>query len=821
MNDPLRLQRVLKTLASLCQTDLGARRAAELPFARDLLEAEGRLDRIGEATLLHDSGAAIPLCPRLEVADLLAHGQRGGVLDGLELAVISKLAGTTARLVRQPRAWPMQVQRLRSDVADLPDLGLLATLLADAIDDEGHILDSASPELARLRAEVLSIASRLRRRIGELVKETDEQGLLQDEYYTLRDDRYVLPVKSSDKRVLGGVIHGTSQTGQTVYVEPPEMVEGNNQLSLALESVRREERRILAELTGLVAGQSDDFLDAAERLAALDVVLAQARLAARLDAHRPRFSNDGRVFIDRGRHPLLVLDGVQVVANSVDVVPPARWLIVSGPNGGGKTVVLSTVGLAIEMSRLGLYVTTGPDTQIPWFDAVEVVLGDAQDVEAGLSTFEGHLRAVQRAARALDGAGNRNVLILLDELASGTEPIAGSALATALLEYLGNHPTPCVGLVTTHFEALKLLPVRDPVFENAALDLDSRSLAPNYRLRMGQIGSSNPLALAGRLGLPASVVERATRLAGGGGSEVAQTLQRLEDMRHQVQERLLEIEKQQHQLDRSRTALDDQRRNEAVAAERRIEKAAAGALAQVSAALRDLEDAKRAGREGDRKRIEDAARTLSARQVELERLERQAREVREGKPQRKPLDPQKTKVDSSVWLETLNRAVVVTEVDTRNRRYRVRAGSLEQWCGEADLRELAGTDKGGPQKPPPRPAPPTGIRPLPATARQVTPDAVDMLQATDDEDTQALRTSDRTVDLRGHRVDEALREVDRALDRATVTNAPGICVIHGMGTGAVREAVRQHLRKHPQVDRFRIGIRGEGGEGVTMVWIRQ
>lgn len=818
MWNALKIQRVLDALAGLCQTDLGARRASSLPLAGDREQAEQRLDRLAEALVLQRGLQTVPMCPRLEIADLLGHAERGGVLDGLDLAVIGRLARTTAALAAQARRWPDQVHGLKDWIAgQIPDVGLLGTMLAEAIDDEGHLLDTASPTLARLRAEVVHIATRLRRRITELVRETDEAGLLQDEYFTLRDDRYVLPVKSSDKRVLGGIIHGSSQTGLTVYVEPQEMVEGNNQLALAYEAVRREEHRILQELSGFCADQSDDLLRAADLLGDVDVVMASARLAERLEAHRPLFSQDSSFRVRKARHPVLVLDGVRVVANDVRMDPPARWLIVSGPNGGGKTVVLTTLGLLVEMARLGLYVCAAQDSEIPWFDAVEVVLGDAQDLERGLSTFEGHLRAVQRA---IDAAGQKDgrLLILFDELATGTEPIAGSALATAILEHLGTAaPTAC-GCVTTHFEALKLLPLRDEAFQNAALELDPSTLTPTYRLTLGRIGSSSPFALAGRIGLPQAIVDRATQLAGGGGSEVAEMLERLELMRTELQGRVHDVEKQQRSLENARMLLEDQRKNEQKAADRRVEKLAAEALAELAKAGHELEEARRALKAGDRKQIEEAAKVVSSRQVQVERMQTDARGALTGKPRRTEANAAELLPDTVWWHEGLGRLVTIVEADPRGERIRVRAGVLEIRSNLADLRKPVP----GEVRPPQRPAERHDKRPdkKPAAPQRAVEGAAPLEGDEAFDDAIALRTPEWTVDLRGERVEEALGEVDRMLDRAVMANATGICVIHGMGTGALRDAVRQHLRRHPQVERYRPGGKGEGGDGATMVWVR-
>lgn len=813
MNESLKLRRILQAIADFCQTDVGADRSTALGAARNVDEAEQRLDRVDAAISLLRGGQPIYLCPRLNILQLLDHAARQSVLEGLELALLASVARSASRMAQAWRQWPREALVLRSDLAVLPDLSLLSAVLTDSISDDGSVLDSASRELANLRHEVVQISARLRKRVADLVKETDQAGILQDEYYTIRDDRYVLPVKVSDKRVLGGIIHGTSQTGQTVYVEPQEIVQANNQLALAVEAVRREERRILAELSQLCADHREHFTQTVEILAELDIVLAKARLSEKLLANRPSFNRSGRLDLRKARHPLLALDGAKVVANDIGILPPARWLVISGPNGGGKTVVLTTLGLTLEMARIGLPICAAIGSELPWIDNLFVVLGDEQDIDRGLSTFEGHLRAVQLAL-AIAAQKGQQALLLLDELANGTEPIAASALATAILESL-SRKTQTLGAVTTHFEALKLLALRDDTFANAALGLDGRSLTPTYRLLMGEVGSSSPFALAERIGLDSDIIERASTLAGGGGSEVAILLDKLEQERRLLHAQMNEVETQQLQVDRLRVLLEDQRANELRAAERRIDKAAADAMDQLAQIKTDLEQAQRAIRSQDKAELEQASQVVTARQVQIQRLQR-GQKGATAMIVREPLAIQQLKLGMYLWHVKLQRVVSIVEMDTRGQRLRIKAGAMEMHCSLADLRLPLPTDPGQ-HAPAAKPSRPSTVVAEKSGEFQLSAEA---LQVQDGE-TFAMRLPEWTCDLRGLRVEAALTEVDRLLDKATMSNALGICVVHGMGTGAVREAVRMHLRKHPQVQRFRRGVQGEGGDGATMVWVKQ
>ena len=798
MNDALHLYRILQRLAAHCQTDLAQARALTLQPATDAAQADARLDRVVACDLLLQAARRVQLPVMLGLDGLIARADRGSSLDGLELVAVQRVAQAATRLRREAQAWPDAMGQIGNDVRDLPALDLLATLLGDALDDDGRLLDAASPELKRLRHEVVQLATRLRKRIAEMVKEADDEGILQDEYFTLREDRYVLPVKSSDKRVLGGVIHGTSHTGLTVYVEPQEMVDGNNQLALAYEAVRREERRILAALSAMVADEAEPLATASRVLADLDLWQAAALLALDLRATRPEFALDGRVVLRQARHPLLVLDGAHVVPNDVNLENGARWLVISGPNGGGKTVVLSALGLAVQMARLGLPVCAAEGALLPWFDAVEVVLGDAQDIERGLSTFEGHMRAVQHALAQAQRPQQR-VLVLLDELAGGTEPLAGAALATALLEAFGAAGT--YGAVTTHFESLKLLPLRDTAFQNAALQSDPSTMSPTYRLRLGEFGSSNPLALAARVGLSPTIVERARELAGGAGGEAAQLVDKLRAERALLHDQLAELEQQRRQLDRQRAMLEDQRQREKAAADRRIERAAADALAQVAEVQRQLDEARRALREQDKEAMMTAQKTLTQRQQTLAQMRDDAA-VPTG-PSRKPWTPQQNRPDGLVWHHGLSRVVQILEIDAIRQKAKVQAGALSVSAAFADLRVALPGDL-------PRQQTRTAQSSLP----QHVPEPVD-------DETMTLRIPERTIDLRGMRVEEGLERLEIALDQAILRGTPGLCIVHGLGTGAMREAARRAIRANKSVTRSRPGRQGEGGDGATFVWLRQ
>ncbi|MCO4761384.1 MAG: Smr/MutS family protein [Myxococcales bacterium] len=808
--DILQLGRVLKALANRCQTDGGAQSAVGLIRARDAREASQRLGRIEEATRLAEADLAPALYERLSFSDACHRAARGGVLDGGSLRPLGALLRCGVRVADANNAWREVAPTLADEAKALPTLRHLAFALSDAFDEDDNLVDEASDELARLRQDVRRRSVGLRKRIAHLMKDSDEQGLLQDDYWTVRDGRYVLPVKSSDKRAIGGIVHGSSHTGQTVYVEPTELVVGNNALALAIDAVKREEHRILSAFSEAVGDAAEDIARLSIGLARIDLIFAAAQLAHHLGACRPTLSS--RLNLRQARHAVLLLEGVKVIANSIALQSPASWLVVSGPNGGGKTIALTTVGLAVEMAAHGLYICAAEGSEVPWVSATHVVLGDAQDLDQGLSTFSGHLGRIQGALTAAGEPTSVDVdrppaLILLDELAAGTEPSAGAALARAVLEAFADRH--CLGLASTHFEAVKLLAVADQRFANAALKLDGNSLTPSFQLEMGAVGSSSPLALAARMGLDKRVVDRASALIGGGGQETERLLEQLQAMRADLEEELRVATRQRELTEAARQRLEDQRRAEKRAVERRINQLAGKAIDELEGAMKLADEARR--KLADPKFDGADVARLSRRLAAQRKLARAARTVDPAHaPMRSAqLDAESLSPGDTVFHIGLRREATVLEVDVKRGRARVSAGGLEVRALVSELRPAQ----------PKKTSKKQGWKPQSGASKQGEQEAT--MGPLNDDDTSSFRRAEWTCDLRGLRVDEAISQVDRHLDRAMMGGVIGVCIVHGIGTGAVRSAVTRHLGKHAQVDRHRLGRRGEGGDGATMVWMKR
>lgn len=807
--DFLTVSDITDALAGCCQSTRGAREARVLDVCTTAEQAQARHEATDQA--LHLLAISMPpaVPHHLDLGDSLALCTRSGVLDGEQLRAIGLTLRGGDDVRRAAANWPDQAEELRDVATELPRLSLLATLLCEALDERGLLLDDASAELSRLRAEVRRRSSGLRQRIAAMVKENDADGLLQDDYYTVREGRYVLPVKSSDKRVIDGIVHGSSHTGQTVYMEPREMVEANNALSLASDAVRREERRILAEFSASVGQHSEAIERLCEQLSWLDQVMARARLALDLELTRPILTGlSGGLRLRGLRHPRLLLGGHDVVPNDIEMSAQSRWLIVSGPNGGGKTVLLTAVGLAAEMARRGLHICARDGSCVPFVREVAVVLGDAQDLEAGHSTFSGHLA---RVSGALKQARSGPALVLLDELASGTEPLAGSALARSILEAFA--ALPCIGFVATHFEALKLLPLEDEAYANAALELDPGNLRPTFRLRMGASGSSSPLEVAERMGLPADVVTRARQLLGSGSRETEDAVRRLGELQQQAESALAEAERERSIAKESRRRLEEQRQFEKRALDQRVDEAAKGALLDIERARNAAKAArKRLRKPATVAEIDEATAELGSQEKRM--TKHRSKPPTDSRRARPPAEASDLVPGAIVMHQGLGVDVEILEISKSGKKIRVKAGVMQMDASPTDLRK--------PLRPPPPKNKSTesqGHRSAGSAHPAPSPVPTD---AFDDEDhTSDFRTGDWTCDLRGMRVEDGIVDVERHLDRAVVSGVRGVCIVHGHGTGAMRKAVTELLRRHKDVLRSRLGGQGEGGAGATMVWMKR
>ncbi len=817
----LEWDRVLQSLADRCASSAGKRRALALPFASTRAEVQRSLAEVREAVDLDLAGEPLPTFDLPEVDMGLDRARIGATLSNEELrAVISCLAAARSlrRFLHGRRA---RVPTLEAACATDPSLDDVERDLDRAFDPDGTLADRASPRLAELRAERRSTRDRLVRRLEEFIHKHED--ILQDRFWTERDGRYVLPVRSDAHDRFPGIVHTTSASGATVFVEPRVLVEIGNRQKILDAQVTHEEQAIYAALSAKVGDAVEQIAAAVRALAHADTRSAAARLARDLGLNFPDIAPTLRglhgetaaggasVELRVARHPLLVLDGVDVVPSTI-AIGAGHAMIVSGPNAGGKTVALKTLGLAALMLRAGLPIPAKEGSLLSIVDVVLTDVGDDQNLSKNLSTFSAH---VKNLATILDET-RPGALVLLDELAGGTDPREGEALAAALLDSL------CArgGTVacTTHYEGLKALALGDSRFENASVGFDLATMSPTFRLAIGVPGPSSALAVARRFGIPGAVLERAERFL----TREAVTFEQMVD-KLAAERRALELAREDAQreaeLARVKQRGFEQELARLTAKERTaITKEGEALLASVKRAREELRAAQ-ARLRGHRPTEEDlraAAKSIDAVAHKTSiGGELEPRAVSDS-VERGPVDAGDLRPGMRVYVPRLRAEAEIVEV-LGGGQLRVAAGSLKLSTTASEVRAVAAAparstqgNKGKSSVEPgaKRDYDPRG-KPAPTFDFDAAADA-----------DVPMQTSDNAVDLRGLRAHEAVSMAEQFLDRTLGAGRKVAFLIHGHGTGALRDAIREMLRTSSHIAKSRAGGPSEGGDGVTVVWLR-
>jgi DNA mismatch repair protein MutS2 len=788
----LEFAKVLAVVRSHARTAAGAERVAALTPASDVVEALERQGESREAEALLERVPHPDLGPVEDVRPLIDRAVRQASLTGMELRAIAALA-TAARQTGQALAAvdaDRPLPRLLALTTGLTPLQDLEERIARSVTEAGEVADAASPLLERLRATARRLAAAVRERLEALVRGSAAR-YLQEPIVTIRQGRYVVPVRQEFRRQVPGLVHDTSASGQTLFVEPMAVLELGNELRRLEAQAREEAERVLRELSLAVAERAAALRADVAALAALDAVLARARYGREEGNVYPHIDERPRLVLRRARHPLLGPDAVPL---DVEIGRTFRTLVVSGPNTGGKTVTLKTMGLMTAMALSGLAVSAGDGTEVGAFDRVLADIGDEQSIEQSLSTFSSHMSAI---VRYLTLATERT-LLLLDELGAGTDPTEGAALATAILEHL--HDRGVRTVVTTHLSDLRRFAASHPAAENGSVAFDLATLRPTYRFELGVPGESNAFAIAARLGLDAAILEAARR-------HLTPEERRIEDLMASVAEmrRALASEEEAARVARREA---EALRAELQAQSRTVRAEQARRLAEASERARDI--VRRAKRESEAAIAALRAAQAGERAVQGA-IDAARRALREALPQAETMSEaeadtggaplERVVVGQSVVLRRLGQSAVVVAEPDADGRVTVQAGVVRL---RVDLGDLA--------------AAPAGATPrVSALTRQAPVAGAAVRQTADGAQLRGAERASAELDVRGMRADEALAALDRWLDAALLAGLDEGRVIHGKGTGALRQAVAEALAGRPYVADFRLGHVGEGGDGVTVV----
>jgi DNA mismatch repair protein MutS2 len=715
---------------------------------------------------------------------------RAGRLDAVELVAITDTLVAAARLAESLR--DVELRLLHELAREIQPLPSLRTRLETSIDPAGEILDSASPALGGLRRQVRVAYERLRARLDQLVHGSEIGSALQEPIITLRNGRYVVPVRADARSRVRGIVHDQSGSGQTLFVEPLIAVELGNAWREAQLKVQAEEERILDELSALVAAHAEQLRTTLEALARFDFWAAKARLAEELDAVRAGTAHRSEITLLSARHPGL---SGRVVPIDLRVGGDYTALVITGPNTGGKTVALRTVGLLCLMHQAGLHVPAAAGSSLPVLRDVLADIGDEQSIAQSLSTFSGHLRSIVRIAEA---AGPETV-VLLDELGAGTDPTEGSALAQALLDHFIR--VGALVIATTHYAELKVYAHNTPGARNASVEFDLDTLSPTYRLRIGLPGTSQAFAIAERLGLPTELVGDARARLSRTQLDFEATLASIKVTQDEIERARAQASEAEARAVEARRAAEEERRRaraeraQAAEAAREEAEAALEAIHAEIASARDL----LARQTVTEARLDDAMARLEERlsAIPVVRVTRDAGPVEAWRP------GMRAATDAG-WEGT------IAELDVRRQRATLEVGGARVEVPVAELvrpETVARRPGTAARRPAPDARPASGRRgelgepvPIAAPRRGSSPRAIPS-----------------SLDLRGARVDEALQLLEQYLDQAAVASAGRVTIIHGHGSGALRDAVRNSLASHPLVREWRPGDRGEGGDGATVV----
>ncbi|RDU36251.1 endonuclease MutS2 [Neobacillus piezotolerans] len=769
--------KVREQLMGHAASPLGRDKISRLIPSSDFEEVQRLQEETDEAATALRLKGNVPLSG---IHDIRAHIKRaeiGGTLSPAELVQIA----STISASRQIKRFIENLHEDRTNVPHLLDytnriipLAELEQAIKMAIDESGEVLDTASDALRALRQQLRSNESRVREKLESMIRSSSAQKMLSDAIITIRNDRFVIPVKQEYRGHYGGIIHDQSSSGQTLFIEPQSIVQLNNQVQEIRVKEQLEIERILSELSAKAAEYSAELRVISDVLGELDFIFAKARYSRTIKGSKPTMNNEGRIALYKARHPLIPMD--EVVPNDIMLGKEYTTIVITGPNTGGKTVTLKTVGLCTLMAQSGLQIPALDGSELAVFNAVYADIGDEQSIEQSLSTFSSHMVNIVDILNNAD----YNSFVLFDELGAGTDPQEGAALAISILDEVYKRGARVIA--TTHYPELKAYGYNREGVMNASVEFDIETLSPTYRLLLGVPGRSNAFEISRRLGLNERVIENAKSQVSEDSSQIDNMISKLESSRRDAEIELAEAHELRKQAEKLHADLQKQLIEFYEQRDTMMEKAAEKAGKLVEKAAEEAEEII-----GDlrRMRLEKNAEIKEHELIDArQRLAGAAPKVKKTeKPGAKKAALHAFSPGDEVKVITFDQKGILLE-KTSNNEWQVQIGILKMKVAEKDL-EYINTPK----------------------QKEVKPMAI-------------VRGRDAHVslelDLRGERYEDALFKVEKYIDDALLAGYPRVSIIHGKGTGALRQGVQEYLRNHRSVKKIRFGDAGEGGTGVTI-----
>ena len=775
-------EKIREMIAARAGSSLGKERARSLQPSTDYAEVEEQLEQTAEAVRIH-AVTSPPFGGIRDLRPLLKKIHMGAVLTLEELVDIRSTLYAMRSVKEFFKGLEIEAPTLKEWAHGIEILGQLERRLENTLDEHGSLRDDASVELRRLRTEIQTTQNRIKERVGAALRAPENQKYFQEAIVTLRDERYVIPVKAEYRRFFPGIVHDQSATGATLFVEPMAIVELNNDVKQLVLSEQHEVERILRDLSQQIGGQQDILQENLSVLADFDFTFAKAKLAEYMDAQQPVMNREGRAHLRQARHPLIPRD--RVVPIDIELGDAYTMLLITGPNTGGKTVSMKTFGLLVLMAQSGCFLPTAPDSTLPVYQNIYADIGDEQSIEQSLSTFSAHMTHIVDILSKVEA----DDLVLVDELGAGTDPEEGAALAMAILERL--LAVKAATVATTHYSELKTFAYTREGIENACVEFDVKSLRPTYRLLIGIPGASNAFAISRRLGLSEAIILRAQQLVKEDHAQFEHVVNELEREKLVYEQHNAELAERQQRVTRLEQKVEAAKEDLSKRKGELIRKAREQSAALVRRTRREAEDII----DSLKKQYDDQG--IHARQQAIQearkRLEEASSAARPGIMGQKHLgqkvDAKKLMVGDVVYLPKLDQKGTVVEIS--GREVTVQLGSLRTTQKAASCRFLSHAEKEKSAK----------------------------SNATGGFLRKTAHVS-REIDIRGLMVNEAEVVVGKFIDDAQMAGLTQILVIHGKGTGALRKGIHEYLKRHRSVDHFAFADLDEGGSGATVVFLK-
>ena len=775
----LELDKILLKLSEQTSFEDARNLALSLEPSHGLFEANELLKETSDAHMLTGRFGAPSFGNLHNMTNALRRAEAGAVLTPLELL----RTGSLLRTIRSVTDWREKSASIETCLDmrfnALSPNKYLETKIASSILSEDEIADNASPELFAIRKKIAATSAKIREQLDKIIHSSAMQKYLQDSIVTIRGGRFVIPVKAEFRSSVPGLVHDTSSSGATVFIEPMSVVEANNDIRILRSREQAEIEKILINLSAEVGSYAESISKSYQLLTELNVIFAKAHLAYSMKATAPILNDEGRIRLKKARHPLI--DPEKVVPTDIELGIDFDTLVVTGPNTGGKTVSLKTLGLLSLMAMCGMMIPAGDNSELSVFDHILADIGDEQSIEQSLSTFSAHMTNIIKIL----ATANHKSLVLIDELGAGTDPVEGAALATSILEQLRDQGAKIAS--TTHYAELKSFALDTEGVENACCEFDVATLRPTYRLLIGMPGRSNAFAISERLGMSKKIVERAKTLVSLENSKFEAVIQKLEESRSELEEKLSEADKikaeVQKELERARAKAEQNEKdckNELDLAKAQAENIITKARAQVYGVLDEIE--------AIRKAKEISAEQKAKLKADIRNMENAADPVQQRSNEEYVL-PRPLKVGDKVLIFDIDKKADVLEIGKDS--VLVQAGIIKTRVPINNLRLLKQEKVKLPKR---------------SVTRTVRNDV--------------KRSAATEVDVRGEVVLDAILDVDRAIDAAVMQGLHQITIIHGKGTGVLRKEIQKHLKTHPSIRTFRLGTFGEGDSGVTVAELK-